>query len=179
MIKSSPPPPPKSKNARGRPRIRAMEVPMFDSLQHMAGMTGIPLSVLKLAKRSGCMFCSHGRCDLIIFLKWFFVENQEKQGHESIDWISRDKRGSALLKEAKLEEELERVIDFSIASRFVNYITQVAFFSELERLAQEFPATLKGKNEIEVENEVELQIKQIKESLKKSVQEWIEKKGKV
>ncbi len=149
-------------------------------MEQCASATGIPLAALKLAKRGGCLFVRHGRVHLAEFIKWFFTrEEDEEESEGGVDWSKRDKRAGALIKEVKLEEAKDRVIDWALAERFVNYLVGVSFFSELERLANEFPANLKGKNEIEIHAECARQIGQIKKSIESSVRTWNEKKGKI
>ncbi len=87
----------------------------------------------------------------------------------------RRKRATALIKEVKLEEEKKRVIDFATASVFLRNLVNVAFFGELERLAQEAPANLKGQNEISIADYMSKQVKATKDSLLASLAEWDEK----
>lgn len=146
-------------------------------MEQMASATGIPLTILKHAKKSGCMFVSHGRCDLIVFLTWFF--SRDVPDDEQVDWAKRDKRASALIKECKLEEERNLVINYALSEKFIRYLTQVLFFGELERIANEFPAGLKGKSEVDIYAECVKQNKMVKQHIETQVNIWVEKKGKV
>src|SRR5689334_20408423 len=62
----------------------------FDSMSQMAAATGIPLDILKSAKREGCLFIRHGRCDLKVFNEWFF-----SRSGDLVDWTKRSKRAEA------------------------------------------------------------------------------------
>ena len=81
---------------------------------------------------------------------------------------------------AKMENDVARreLIPFATVNDFIRHITANLFFGELSRLACEFPATLKGKDEISINAEVETQIARVKKSLEQQVQAWVEKKGK-
>ena len=154
------------------------DFPVYDSMDQCAGATGIPISALKLAKRQGCLFIRHGRVNVAEFIRWFFGAERAGNAEDAIDWTKRDKRAAALLKEVELEEEQNRVIDWSMVNSFITRLVSVEFFGELERLAGEFPASLKGKTEVEIAEETQKQIALIRDSMKNKMEMWKQKKGK-
>jgi hypothetical protein len=163
-----------NKRGAGRPLKHALELPLYDSMEMMSSATGIPLAALKHAKKNGCLFVRHGRCELSVFLKWFF--NQDGSD-EDVDWAKRDKRAKALMSEIELEKKRDRVIDFASADSFLRRLVRAHFFGELDRLAHEFPAGLKGKNEVQIHEEVVRQIESIKSNLENEMATWDEAKG--
>jgi hypothetical protein len=166
---------------QGRPRVYATDFPVYDSMEQCSAATGIPFMALKLAKKNGCLFVRHGRVHLGEFIAWFFSaeRGENKDGEDdNVDWSRMDKKYSAQLKEIKVEEERERVIDFALASRFIVELTSVGMFGELERLRDEFPAALKGKTQVQISAEVSKQIDEIRKGLDKRLTNWEKKKGK-
>lgn len=164
------------KDKGGRPRTYALELPVYDSMQQMAKHTGIPIHWLKLAKREGCIFVQHGRCHLSVFLDWFF---KRTEGDEDEDWAKRDKRASALIREEQLMKARDQVVEFDTVRRFVNHLMAVSFFGELDRIAHEFPASLKGKTELEIHAECIAQVGRVKKTVESQIKTWVNKKGKV
>ncbi len=160
----------------GRPRKHLLDLPVYDSYAQMSGQTGIPETALKLATKQGCLFKQHGRCHLRIFLEWFF--GKEMSDEDGIDWLKRDKRAVALIREIDLQKKRDVVIDFENARSFTEKLTKVLFFGELDRLANEFPSGLKGKGEVAIHEEVKRQIEQIKLNLDVALDNWKRSKGK-
>lgn len=164
----------------GRPRVYADTLPVYDTMDQCSAATGIPLDILKAAKKEGCPAFRHSRINLQDFLDWFFNKPANDGGEEedNTDWEKRSKRAAALIKENQLQEALGRVIDFSLADNFIEYIIRTLFFGELERMRQEFPGTLKGKSEIDIQIEIAKQVAMMKKNLDGSFQIWRDTKGK-
>lgn len=152
--------------------VHGLELPLYDSLAAMAAQTGIPVDILKSAKREGCVFVRHGRCDLRIFLEWFFSRTGDNQ-----DWTKRSKRAEALTREHNLQTLQKESIPFAEVTYFLQPLVSVVFFGELDRLLSELPASVKGASEVQIHSEVGKQIEQIKTSLTVKLDEW-QKKGK-
>lgn len=170
---------PSKKKSAGRPREHAIDLPIYDSMDQCASATGIPLAVLKRAKREGCMHVQHGRVHVGVFLKWFFAKLSDLEGDEDRDWAAYDKRMSAKLKEQKLETLRGQLIEFALVENFIHYLEGVCFFAELDRISAEFPSVLKGKSEVEISAECERQKGIIKKTITEAIRTWQEKKGKV
>jgi len=158
--------------------VYALDLPLYDSMGAMSGATGIPMAALKHAKNNGCTFIRHGRSDLGEFLRWFFARTGEDENESSINWADRDKRASALIKEVILEQKREQLIEFKTVETFLNNLVSVGFFGELDRLANEFPSSLKGRTEISINEECMKQTNNIKIALKSQLENWIKAKGK-
>ena len=150
------------KRPRGRP-IATKELPEYESMDEMSMATGIPLPEIKKAKRLGCPFVKHGRPNLHEFLIWYFENNLTEE--ESVNWSQRDKRAAALIKEEDLMKKRKETIAFAQATAFANHMVNKFFFAELDRLAQEFPPNLKGKDEISIHAECLKQVEVIKSGL--------------
>ena len=167
----------KDKPKVGRPRINPIELPRFGSVVQMASACGIPIAILHNATKSGCRFKDvHGRCDLVQFLEWFFSQNPDE---DNVDWANRAKRAGALIKEVELSLAHDQVVDYKTCTGFIRNLIAVMFFGELDRLENEFPATLKGKDEIAISLEVKSQIALMKKNIVRQLEIWEAKKGKV
>lgn len=79
----------------------------------------------------------------------------------------------------ELENKVRRneMIEAIKAASFIKYMVAGIFFSELDRLASEFPAALKGKDEIAIHEECERQIEFIKGNLRSQMESWVQKQG--
>lgn len=169
----------KVKPGAGRPRVYATDLPVYDTMDQCSGATGIPKAMLQLASKEGCLFVRHGRVHLAEFIRWFFNEKPQDGDEESnIDWEKRGKRAQTLIREADLQEKYGKVIDFELARGFIEYLVRSIFFAEVERMSQEFPATLKGKTEVEIQAEMAKRAKELKTSLELALKTWIDTKGK-
>jgi hypothetical protein len=145
-------------------------------MTQMAAQTGIPMSILREAVKSGCTFMRHGRCDLFEFLQWFFARPESEA--ENANWDKRDKRAKALMREDDLAERRKQLIEFDIVGRFLDYLTSGVFFAQLQKLREEFPVTLKGKTELEIHHECERQFGSVQKSIDASLKTWLAKEGK-
>jgi hypothetical protein len=85
------------------------------------------------------------------------------------------------IRKTKMENELKdgALIEFEYVAKFIRHFNGTLYFGELQRLAAEFPASLKGKNELEIKVEVEAQIERIKQRLDAAEEAWLEKEGRV
>jgi hypothetical protein len=87
-------------------------------------------------------------------------------------------RAQAERVEIENQEKRGETVQFSVVLNLLHQIVGVFFFGELERLAFEFPPLLKGKNEIEINEECNKQTERIKVSLHACVNRWVRTKGK-
>jgi len=89
------------------PQIRKrLTLPIYESIQQCSGATGIPPSVLKVAKRAGCpAFISGSRIDLAVLLKWYFAQSSDSRdlppGFTS--WRAFREKVDALLRKSTLD----------------------------------------------------------------------------
>jgi hypothetical protein len=92
-------------------RRYALELPIYESLVQMSGATGIPLAVLKRAKRQGAQFTFHGRYHLRQFLDWCFSQR------ENADAIDVPMEQARIIREQRRKLEREnRVADGQLAN---------------------------------------------------------------
>lgn len=159
-------PNPNRRNNNAKP----LAFPVYASMAQMSADTGIPMSVLTEAKKSGCMFVRHSRADSGEFIRWFFRQNLDPE--EQVNWTERSKRAEALTREVNLERLRKRVIDFKFVEKWLGDLVNSLFFGELERLAQEFPPGLAGKEEVQIRVECRRQIDNIKRGLAKRLEAW-------
>lgn len=69
------------KSRPGRPSVHSKGLPVFESIRQTSGATGIPVAILRDAKRRGCpAFKSGNRIDLGAFLRWHFENSDDKPG---------------------------------------------------------------------------------------------------
>ena len=164
----------------GRPRVHADIQSVYDTMEQCSSATGIPVDILRQSKKEGCPAFRHNRINIVEFLDWFFnkpaIEGDEEE--DKTDWKKRNERAAALIRENQLQEAYGRVIDFALAEGFIDYIIRTLFFGELERIRQEFPGSLKGKTEIDIQVEVSRQVGIIKKNLEGSFAIWRDTKGK-
>jgi hypothetical protein len=146
-------------------------------MQMAAAATKIPMETLAHAKKNGCLFVRYGRVHLNVFLEWWFNGGLEDDPDAKEVWDKRDKRAVALTRETNLEKLRLSVIDFVSVSRLIGDIVAVAYYGELERLAQQLPAVLKGKSEVEINREVLREIENIKKNIEVKLKTFEEKKG--
>src|SRR6266571_6418247 len=79
--------------ARAEQAEKAGELPVYDSMQQCASRTGLPLSLLKLAKRSGCEGFRWNRVALGPVLTWLFSRDPA----DNTDWKKDFEKSRACL----------------------------------------------------------------------------------
>jgi len=122
-------------------------------MANMAEVTGIPISIIRQAKKSGVPgFDAGNRCWLYPVLAWFF--QQDGKGFDSEDWANRFKRANALIKENELEIRNGKLIRFDLV-KSVHAMAIPALFLALRKNARELPPVLKGLSEVEIQQRLE------------------------
>jgi hypothetical protein len=92
-------------------------LPSYPSMSSMSSGAGIPLSVLKKAKRAGCPAFDHsGRCHLGPFLNWFF---EKDESDEAFDWTQRFKRAQALALENRAARERGALVEVQAVEKAI------------------------------------------------------------
>lgn len=149
---------------------------LYPSMANMSAAVGIPLSILKAAKKDGCSFVEHSsRCDLGEFLRWYFNRNLTDDEREN--WTSRGKRAIALLNEHKLEREKQSSLDRTLVMQLLTDVIGNCIAGELERFAQEWPASLKGKTETEIHAAVKRDTATMREKMFSRINHWKNETG--
>lgn len=143
---------------------------MFDSMTGCASATGIPLSVLRAVKKAGCMFTSYGRCDLALFLRFWFAKNLSAD--DQINWSQRLKKADAKIREIELQLKEESVVSIQYVRELARDVIGNTYDAELDRLAHEMPAALKGKSETEIHAELRRQNVAIRDKMQSVIEKW-------
>jgi hypothetical protein len=113
----------------------------FETLASCSGATGIPLAVLKKAKRSGCPAFVFHRVELVPLLTWLFSEN----GETTVDWSAKFKEFQARREELKFEREKEELVPIAdIREQDASACSK--WNTERVRVEQEWPPRLAGKD---------------------------------
>ena len=149
--------------------LNKLVIPLFGSIAQASAASGVPVQILRIAKKNGCPGFIGNRVDIGEFFTWWFNRDHE----EAEDWTRRDKRAAALTKEAKLALVNDNVAEVNQVTRAIQHIISNVFFGELERMATEFPSTLKGKGEVAIFEECNRQIESVKRLLDLEVDKWV------
>ena len=120
-------------------------LPIFESQGECSGQTGIPLPLIRKARREGCpAFLPGNRIDLGALLKWIFNDDGEAG---SINWSEKLDEFRAKREEIKLKIDKELALDADETETAVKSATAL-LFGELDRLfITELPPALKGLDE--------------------------------
>ena len=107
-------PEPDQKRPVGRPRMPVSGLPIYDSIASCANAVGIPVPVLRKAKKSGCPAFRSNRVHLGELLPWLFA-----QGEDSAvgNWADALVEAKAKRERLKLEREKGEVIGVFAAAR--------------------------------------------------------------
>jgi hypothetical protein len=132
----------------GRPRNEITKLPQYATLQECSGATGIPLPILKAAKKAGCFAGKHGRVDLAAFLRWAF--SGDSVSEDGIDWGNELRKW--LAKRARLVHDREARLTIAVSEANDGIKAGVAFLKDehYRIFTIELPAVLKGQNEIAI-----------------------------
>lgn len=128
--------------AESRSGKRQSPIPWaFDGLSSCSGVTGIPLAVLKRAKRAGCPAFSNTRVELVPLLTWLFSSDAES----GVDWPAKFKEFQARREELKFEREKDELVPVSDV-REQDAAACSRWNTERVRVEQEWPPRLAGKD---------------------------------
>jgi hypothetical protein len=137
-------------------------LPIYDSLNACSGATGIPLSILKQAKKSGCDAFKSTRVDLGKLLRWLFGKDQDGEG--SVNWGERYKRVQALRGELALDREKKESVSRG-AIKDASRVIQSVMYSELDQIfCSELPADTKGCSELQIRDKNKAAIARVKQA---------------
>lgn len=148
----------------GRPRKHSIGLPVFESLGACAAATHIPLTTIKLAKRSGSDAFQRQRVDLARLLRWLFDPTRDKSG---IDYSAEFKKWQSKREKLRYDREAGRMIDKSEA-RSGAQTAMSAVFSEIDRLfLTELPPALKGRDEGAILAELKRKVSELRKELRR------------
>ena len=145
---------------------------VYPSIGACAGRTGIPLGILRLAKKEGCPGFDHsGRVHLLPFLSWFFSRDESSK-----DWAAHSKKYVALNHELDYLGNCGKLVERSVVQEQIS-VCILTLFAELEKVfVDEFPASAKGLNEIEIRSRSERHIAKLSARLKTAMTKITETK---
>lgn len=146
---------------------------VFDSMRVMSGVTGIPDSVLKNAKRNGCpAFIDHRRVALLEFLRWHFEREQSTE--DTTDYVRLRQREEFLNEQTKRLKNQEKFVLKSDVEDSALSIMGV-MFAELDRIfASDFPREVEGLDKAEIREKAESKIERLKERLREMFEQMKE-----
>jgi hypothetical protein len=136
------------KSSAGAPRTASNDLPIYDSIQACSNATGIPVSVLKQAKKSGCEAFRHSRVDLGRLLRWLFGKDQDGEG--SVNWGERVKKFQALRGELAYEREKKEVISRASVQTGLAELEAIQFGQLDKFLLSEQPPAVVGKSVVQI-----------------------------
>jgi hypothetical protein len=133
-------------------------LPIYDNMSACAASTGLPLSIIRQAKKGGCPAFRSNRVVLAKLLKWLFSNNGEDQ-----NWGDRLKKAQALREELRLEKDKGESLNKAEA-QFAISKAMNALFDGLDRFANvEGPPDLKGMEEAACQKIILRAIEKLKE----------------
>lgn len=157
----------KPAKGKGRPRKPTFQWPIYDTLGQCGSMAGVPLSILKEAKRLGCPAFRHGRIHFGEFIPWLFTTMMTDS---SVNWSEESKKLDVLLKRVDLAEKEERVIDRNTVADGIAKAVGV-MFGDLDRVfTSELPTRGKGMNELALRKLALGEIEKIKDSMRRKLE---------
>lgn len=130
-----------------------IRMPVFESINQCSSATGVPVAVLRSAKKSGCMAFKHSRIDFAEFIKWFFSQGGEL---DSENWPVRCKRAEALIKENQLEKVQGKTLDRDDVARAIGKSMSLLASTLDRKIKVELPPNLKGRSEAEIMERLEV-----------------------
>lgn len=150
----------------GRPRTH--DLPVYDSMERCTAATGIPRSLMQLARKSGCdAFTANSRVVLEKLLRWIFSEERDESG---VDWSQRLAEYKARREKIKLDKESLLISDRPTIERGAARI-MAHIFDTLERMfCYELPPSIVGRTEPEIAFESRKVIDELRDRLKSDFQ---------
>lgn len=137
---------------------RCERLPIYENVHQCHHATGIPLSVIKSARRLS-KTGEGNRIGLEALLKAIFTERKEE------DWRALREKSDALRAQAELHEVQGKVLDKDEAGRAFRAAVAM-FWQTLDRAAQlELPPLLKGCSEQQIRDELLSMTQQMKATI--------------
>lgn len=118
------------------------ELPTYDSMQQCAARSGIPLALIKRAKRYGCTaFAVGSRVRLQPLLAWLFSTLAEEAG---IDWGNELKKWQAKRQQQFWEQREGNLVDVDDVTHMVLEVSARQRQILTQRLQNEMPTAMAG-----------------------------------
>ena len=135
-----------TKETRGRPRSEPPSLPIYDSMEQCAAATGIPLKVIKAAKKAGSDAFQSNRVYLGRLLHWVFNNDE---ADSVMDWNQELAKFKAKREEIKLGKDAEQIADRPTIQRGAGKIMAIIFDALERSFCYELPGANVGKSEVE------------------------------
>lgn len=123
-------------------------LPIYDSMAQAASRTGIPVAVLKQAKKSGCDAFKWNRVSLTPLLIWLFNRDGDDE-----DWGNYLKRFQGLREEIKYNREHEEILDKAEVGLALKKVMAI-LFAGLDKHADQLPAILHGLDAVGIKTKI-------------------------
>lgn len=160
---AKPTPAPEPKRGRGRPRLPAPSLPIYDSIASCANAVGIPVPVLRKAKKGGCPAFRSNRVHLGELLPWLFAQGDDAAVG---NWADALVEAKAKRERLKLDREKGEVISRDLVKSAVQTGVSAVFAGLDKRFVNELPPVLKGLDEIAIRDRVRSSIEKLKADLR-------------
>ena len=142
---------------------------VFDSMAQCASQTGIPIAVLKRAKRDGCDAFKSNRVYLRQLLRWVFNKDEDR------DWKSEYAKWHALREQIFHDRDAGLIIDFATIRYFLSEMIAGHLFGELERMRGQMPAALQGMTQVQMFEQIGKEIDGLKSGLRARLEKMMGK----
>lgn len=143
------------------------KLPVYPSMSACAGATGIPLGIIKTAKRAGCeAFTDASRVKLEALLRWIFSDENDAA---AVNWSAKLDEYRAKREALKLKREEGNSLDADEVRDAV--ASGVAtLFAENERLfVNELPPALAGLDAVTIRQRSELASLEVKTAVREKL----------
>lgn len=160
---AKPKPAPEPKRGRGRPRVPPPSLPIFDSIAACANAVGIPVPVLRKAKKGGCLAFRSNRVHLGELLPWLFAQGDDAAVG---NWADALVEAKAKRERLKLDREKGEAIGRDLVKSAVQCGVSAVFAGLDKRFVNELPPVLKGLDELAIRDRVRTSIEKLKADLR-------------
>lgn len=149
-------------------------LPVFESMPQVSAITGMPVSLMRAAKKAGCpAFITGNRIRLELLLKWYFSQDGSSQSElpEGLGtWREALNKVQTEREQLKLSNERgETMLTVDAQTQAASAMTEA--FSELERMARELPPAMAGLDAVAIYKRMSAEIERIRKTLKKKFEE--------
>lgn len=149
-------------------------LPVFESMPQVSAITGMPISLMRAAKKAGCpAFITGNRIRLELLLKWYFAQDGSSQSElpEGLGtWREALNKVQTEREQLKLSNERGETMATADAER-QSAEAMALTFAELERRDRELPPALAGLDAVAIFKRMKADTESIRKNLKKKFEE--------
>lgn len=143
--------------------------PKYESHAQCCAATGIPLAVIRAAKKGGCAGFVGARLELEPLLRWVFKEDANRED-VSKNWNDDLKKYQALREKIKLSKDRNEVVDRGEIVFAMNKGMAVMFNLMDRVFAIELPPDLKGLSEAQIKSRLDVSVESFKSALRSELE---------